>query len=102
MDAALEAAVDTDEGNGIAAAEMQCCGVVGMHEDRVARGAGEGVDLGIDEGVELLAAAAADDERAGLPLRRRQRHRDQAGAAVGGREVAAGREMRSAVLKRLA
>ena len=39
---------------------MEFGGVFGVHENRVARRAGERIDLGVDQRVELFAAPRAD------------------------------------------
>jgi hypothetical protein len=40
-------------------------GVVGVHEHGIARGAGEGIDFVVDEGVELFATPCGEKERSG-------------------------------------
>src|SRR5260221_6729804 len=77
---------------------MNSSGVLGVHEDGVARSAREGIDFVVNKSVELLAAPGTQFENAGWARQVRQRDGAEMGLAVHGRKLPVRAKVRPAIL----
>src|ERR1051326_232055 len=97
-----EAADLVNQLDPIAVLKMHSRRIVGVHQHRITRRGVERINLGVDEGVELLAAPRTDVKQPRLAAPRRQGRTAKMRLAVGCVEFAIRAQVRPAILKRIA